>query len=184
MIANSESVFSTFTGFGRTSWSAALVPGIGTTLGSSSVQLASSLLISGREFSLALATIARSSEPSPLKSPIANEGTCVSSNEAVLSNTRASAAMTSSALAGRGFSLDSTGVAVACAIARGEGRGLLLVIAWGSTSGLLATSGDLLQALEQNKKMDITKIVASGKSDRSSLLFGKWSGISLCEKFS
>src|SRR5438128_4511440 len=149
MIANNESVFSTFTGFGRANWSAAFVPGIGTTLGSSSVQLASSLLISASEFSLALVTTARSSEPSPLKSPIANEGTCVSSNDAVLSNTRASAAITSSALAGRVLSLGSTGVAVACAIASGEGRGLLLLTAWGSTSGLLVASGDLLHASDE-----------------------------------
>src|SRR5229473_3969729 len=63
--------------------------GIGTTRGSSRIQFANSLLISASAPSLALTATARSSEPSPLKSPTAKLASRETSGVAALSKTRA-----------------------------------------------------------------------------------------------
>src|SRR6266850_4372909 len=82
MMARSTSPASAWTGFGGAIRFAAAVPGIGTLLGSSSSQLASSLLISLSEVARALVTTARSVEPSPLKSPATKAGAVVVSGSA------------------------------------------------------------------------------------------------------
>src|SRR5438128_8157247 len=71
MIAKSISPFSARTGFGG-ALRAIFGFGMVTFLGSSRIQFAISLLISPSESSFGFTTTARSSEPSPLKSPITN----------------------------------------------------------------------------------------------------------------
>src|SRR6266480_2602801 len=114
MIARSVSPASAWTGFGGTILFAALVPGMGTLLGSSSSQLASSLLISLSEAALTLVITARSVEPSPLKSPATNAGALVVSGSAAFANTLAIAERTSSNRGGGAGSGVALGVAMGC----------------------------------------------------------------------
>src|SRR2546423_1212466 len=101
---------------------------MGTSFGSSKIQLASWLLISASLSLAGFVTTAMSSEPSPLKSPAKNEFLLAEIIVAVLSKTRATASLTSSSLVGAGLGLASAGVAVGPANEIVNGVGLLLTV--------------------------------------------------------
>src|SRR5439155_26542937 len=134
MIASSESPCSARTGLtggGRTVAAVLMT----TVRGSSSNQFASSLLISPSEFSPGLIAIARSCDPSPLKSPTAYPGR-EESGVAALSKTRATVSRISVGLGGvEGL---SAGVAL------GAGDANANNLAGGSTEDSTGGAGSLV----------------------------------------
>src|SRR5207249_10017937 len=86
----------------------------GTFPGSSKIQFASSLLISPTWPSFGLTKTAKSSEPSPLKSPTINAGLREKSGDATFRKTRDTAFLTSSGFTGEAASALPDGVGLSC----------------------------------------------------------------------
>src|SRR6266436_2023296 len=123
---------------------------MGTFRGSSSDQFANSLLISPREPSLALIATARSSEPSPLKSPTAKFGLREASGVAAFSKIRATVSRISVGLGGADGLLAGVGAGVGEANASTRAAGSIVDSTRGAGSTLLTSSFRLAQPANKN----------------------------------
>src|ERR1700682_907909 len=127
-------------------------------LGSSRIQFASSLLIVSSEPSVAFTVTARSSEPSPLKSPIAKLGLRDVSGVAAFSKTRATVSRISVGLGGADGVLAGMGVGVGEANASMRAAGSVVDSTRGAGSTLLAASFRLAQPGNKNAAASKTKL--------------------------
>src|ERR1700694_2670776 len=113
-----------------------------TFLGSSRIQLATSLLISLRLPSFGLTTTARSSDPSPLKSPTKKIGSAELADVATFSKTRTTASLISPLVGGAGLAatFEAAGVAAGCNAGCTESAvvGLAVVFACAGSGVLVA----------------------------------------------
>ena len=172
MMTRSKSVFSAFTDFPLTGSSAAFVPGIGTSCGSSNVQFATSLLISASDCSFGFVITAISCEPSPLKSPMTNVGVRDSSIFAKLSKTRESADATSPVLGVADEALAGAGEGANCASGVNEGAAGLLLTATGCNSELAFDFEELAHAVRVRSGVSAANNIAFDTLD----LFDKTRG--------
>src|SRR6266481_6089881 len=131
---------------------------MGTFRGSSSDQFANSLLISLSEPSLTLIATARSSEPSPLKSPTAKAWGSETSGVAAFSKTRATVARISVGLGGADGLLAGVGAGVGEANASTRAAGSIVDSTRGAGSTLLTSSFRLAQPANKNAVTSKTKL--------------------------
>src|SRR5882762_544071 len=131
---------------------------MGTFFGSSIIQFASSLLIASSEPSVAFTATARSSEPSPLKSPVAKFGSRDVSGVAAFSKTRATVSRISVGLGGADGLLAGVGVGVGEANASTRAAGSVVDATRGAGSTLLASSFRLAQPGNKNAVNSKTKL--------------------------
>src|SRR6266404_9404771 len=127
-------------------------------LGSSRIQLASSLLIVSSEPSVAFTATARSSEPSPLKSPTAKFGSRDVSGAAAFSKTLATVSRISVGLGGADGLLAGVGLGVGEANASTRAAGSIVEATRGAGSTLLASSFRLAQPGNKNAVTSKTKL--------------------------
>src|SRR5258706_10158321 len=132
--------------------------GLGILRGSSSDQFANSLLMSPSEPSLALIATARSSEPSPLKSPTAKFGLREASGVAAFWKTRGTVARISVGLGGADGLLAGLGLGVGEANASTRAAGSIVDATRGAGSTLLASSFRLAQLDNKNAVASKTKL--------------------------
>src|SRR6266481_2725850 len=124
--------------------------GLGMLRGSSRDQFANSLFMSANEPSLALIATARSSEPSPLKSPTAKFGLRDMSGVAAFSKTRATVSRISVGLGGADGLLAGLGLGVGEANASTRAAGSIVDSTRGAGSTLLTSSCRLAQPANKN----------------------------------
>src|SRR5258706_10973753 len=127
-------------------------------LGSSRIQLASSLLIVSSEPSVAFTATARSSEPSPLKSPTAKFGSRDVSGVAAFSKTLATVSRISVGLGGADGLLAGVGLGVGEANASTRAAGSDVDATRGAGSTLLTSSFRLAQPGSKNAITSKTKL--------------------------
>src|SRR5258708_1013907 len=127
-------------------------------LGSSRIQFASSLLIVSSEPSVVFPATARSSEPSPLKSPIAKFGLRDASGVAAFSKTRATVSRISVGLGGAEGLLAGLGLGVGEANASTRAAGSIVDATRGAGSTVLPSSFRLAQLGNKNAVASMIKL--------------------------
>src|SRR5882672_2825370 len=128
-------------------------------LGSSRIQFASSLLIVSSEPSVGFTATARSSEPSPLKSPTAKFGSRDASGVAAFSKTRTTVSRISVGLGGADGLFAGVGVGVGEAIDSTRAAGSIVDATRGAGSTLLASPFLLAQPGNKNALISKAKLM-------------------------